>query len=93
MTMVESEEICNIPALSAESLRNLGIGEIAFVKLLDISEVRELVPEGQAIPRFLESARIWGLFGADGMPIMMSNSKQAAESGARHHNLELVQIN
>jgi hypothetical protein len=75
--------------LSEEAFAILGGGEIAYVRPIRSEEVRALFPQAPALAPGL---RLFSLHAADGTPIMVTDSRAAAEANAREHELDTVSV-
>lgn len=75
--------------LSEEAFAVLGGGEIAYVRPIRSEEVRALFPQAPALAPGLQ---LFSLHAADGTPIMVTDSRAAAEANAREHELDTVSV-
>jgi hypothetical protein len=75
--------------LSQEAFAVLGGGEIAYVRPIRSEEVRALFPQAPALAPGLQ---LFSLHAADGTPIMVTDSRAAAEANAREHELDTVSV-
>ena len=76
-------------ALSPAEFAHLGQGAIAYVKSITSDEVAKLFPQAPVIQSGLD---LFMLLGADGTPIMLTDSKDAAVANAWEHKLETVSV-
>jgi hypothetical protein len=85
-----SSEVKEI-AISAEALAHLGDGEIAYVKTIRGEDVRALFPQ---VPDMgIEPGmKLFALHAADGTPIMLTDSREAAFANAVSQQLEMVSV-
>ncbi len=67
----------------------LGDGELAFIRPISSDDVRRFFPQAPDLAPGLE---LWALLGADGAPIMLTDSRAAAEANARDHDLQTVSV-
>jgi hypothetical protein len=67
----------------------LGGGKIAYLRSLNSEEAKGLFP---GLPEVAPDLRLWALLAADGTPIMLSDSREAALMNARENDLEAVSI-
>ncbi|MHC5655035.1 BQ00720 family protein [Stappia sp.] len=67
----------------------LGTGEIAYVKRMTSEDVSALFPEA---PKMEPGLRLWVLLNADGTPIMLTDSRDAAIANAHEHELLTVAL-
>ena len=77
------------PDLTAQEFAHLGDGSLAYVKTIDSEDVARLFPQA---PPMQPGLTLFALLGADGSPIMLTNSKDAAIANAWEHELETVSL-
>ena len=75
----------NIP----EALAQLGDGEIAYVKTIRSEDVHTLFPQ---VPDIQPGLKLFALHAADGTPIMLTDSREAAIANAVSQQLETVSV-
>jgi hypothetical protein len=75
--------------ISPEALARLDRGRIAYVKLIRSEEVSLLFPE---VPEIGPGFSLFALLAADGTPIMITNTREAAIASAMDNQLELVSL-
>ena len=75
--------------LTVEQLALLGGGHLAYVKPMQSEEARKLFPQVQGIPAGLQ---LFALLGADGTPIVLTDSRDAAVANAWEHELQTVSL-
>lgn len=75
--------------LTANEFAHLGQGHIAYVKPIKSDEVSRLFPQAPAIQPGLD---LFMLLGADGVPIMLTDSKDAAVANALENALQTVSL-
>jgi hypothetical protein len=73
-----------VPELSPEDLAQLGGGALAYIREIEGKEAARLMGE-QA--RVAPSARLFALYHADGTPVSISGTREAAEGSAYEHEL------
>lgn len=78
-----------IPAITPEALAGLGGGEIAYVRTIRSEDVRRMFPQAPAIAPGLT---LFTLHAADGTPIMLTDSREAALANASEHSLVTVSV-
>jgi hypothetical protein len=76
-------------AMSPEALAHLGDGEIAYVKAIRSEDVRTLFPQ---VPAIQPGLKLFALHAADGTPIMLTDSREAAIANAMSQQLETVSV-
>ena len=75
--------------ISAEALAQLGDGEIAYVKTIRSEDVHTLFPQ---VPEIAPGLKLFALHAADGTPIMLTDSREAAVANAISQQLETVSV-
>jgi hypothetical protein len=76
-------------AITAEQLAGLGGGKIAYVKTMQSDEINRLFPEA---PDLTPGIELFALLGADGSPIVLTDSREAAIANAWENELETVSL-
>ena len=89
MTSDLSRSAVNEIVLSAEALAHLGDGEIAYMKTIMSENVRTLFPQA---PEIEPGLKLFTLHAADGTPIMLTDSREAAIANAASQKLEMVSV-
>jgi len=79
----------NIPEISPEALALLGGGRIAYVKAINSEDVATMFPQA---PKIAPGTRLFSLHAADGTPIMLTDSREAALANAWSQELEAVSV-
>ncbi len=75
--------------MSESDLANLGEGQIAYIRQMTSSQARRLFPGVQGLPRGIS---LFSLHSADGTPIALTDSKQAALGHAVEGELEVASL-
>jgi len=75
--------------ISLEALADLGGGKIAYIKSIRSEDVRALFPQA---PQLAPGLKLFALHAADGTPIMVTDSREAALANASDHQLETVSV-
>jgi hypothetical protein len=75
--------------MSAEALAHLGDGQIAYVKIIRSEDVPALFPQA---PEIEPGTKLFALHAADGTPIMLTDSREAAVANAWQQELEAVSV-
>jgi hypothetical protein len=75
--------------MSPEALALLGGGKIAYVKTIRSEDVPSLFPQA---PQIAPGLKLFALHAADGTPIMLTDSREAAVANAWSHELEAVSV-
>jgi hypothetical protein len=87
--MNQEKTLTNQPTISTEALAQLGGGQIAYVKAIRSEDVPTLFPQ---VPEIQPGLRLFALHAADGTPIMITDSREAAVANAWSHELETVSV-
>ena len=77
------------PTISPEALALLGGGKIAYVKPIQSENVRTLFPQA---PDLAPGLQLFALHAADGTPIMLTDSREAAIANAWSNELQAVSV-
>jgi len=75
--------------ISPEALAHLGDGQIAYVKTIRSEDVHTLFPQ---VPEIQPGLKLFALHAADGTPIMLTDSREAAIASAVSQQLETVSV-
>jgi len=75
--------------ISPEALAGLGDGKIAYVKAIRSEDVKALFPEA---PQLAPGMQLFALHAADGTPILVTDSREAAVANALSHELETLSV-
>jgi len=81
--MFEAEKV------SVEALAHLGEGHIAYVKQVRSEDVPGLFPQA---PKIAPGLKLFALHAADGTPIMLTDSREAAVANAWSNELQAVSV-
>ena len=77
------------PAITKEALAHLGDGRLAYVKAINSEDVASLFPQA---PKIAPGIKLFSLHGADGTPIMLTDTREAALANAWSQELEAVSV-
>ncbi|WP_296583563.1 DUF1150 domain-containing protein [Xanthobacter sp.] len=75
--------------ITPEALAVLGGGEIAYVRSIKSEDVPSLFPQA---PEIAPGMTLFTLHAADGTPIMLTDSREAALANAMQHELVTVSV-
>lgn len=89
MTDEMNRAISTKEAISREALAQMGDGEIAYVKTIRSEDVPALFPQA---PEIAPGLKLFALHAADGTPIMLTDSREAAIANAWSQELEMVSV-
>jgi len=70
-------------------LAKLGAGQIGYIRKINTDELARRFPD---LPPMTPGMDIWGLFGAAGEPILLSDVRAQALAGAHEHELMTVTL-
>ncbi len=84
-----NESLIFKPTMSPQDFASLGDGKIAYVKAIRSEEVSELFPQAPALQPGMQ---LFALHAADGTPIMLTDSREAAVANAWSNELETVSV-
>jgi hypothetical protein len=77
------------PIMSQIELARLGGGQIAYIKELTSDEARRMFPAIEGLPSGID---LYALHAADGTPLALTDSRQAAVSHAIGDELEIASV-
>ena len=77
------------PAITQEALAHLGDGRLAYVKAINSEDVANLFPQA---PKIAPGIKLFALHSADGTPIMLTDTREAALANAWSQELEPVSL-
>lgn len=86
--MIDEAKTLTAP-LTAEQLAHLGDGAIAYIKPIRSEEAARLFPQ---IGEIQPGMNLFALVSADGSPIMLTDSKDAAIANAWQNELQTVSL-
>jgi hypothetical protein len=75
--------------MSPEALAQLGGGRIAYLRTIRSEEVATLFPQA---PEMAPGLNLFALLAADGTPIMLTDTREAAIANAWDNELEMVSV-
>jgi hypothetical protein len=84
-----NEQMMNTTVMSTQAFAVLGGGKIAYVKPIRSEDVHSLYPEA---PELQPGLKLFALHAADGTPILVTDSREAAVANALTHELETVSV-
>ena len=77
------------PLMSLSELAQLGGGKVAYIKVMTHDEAKELFPAVENLP---EGIDLYSLHAADGTPLILTDSRQAAIGHAIGDELEIASV-
>jgi hypothetical protein len=87
--MLNTNNPLSRPLLTNEQLASLGGGRVAYLKPIRSEDVSRLFP---AAPAIQPGVQLFALLAADGTPIIVTDSRDAAEANAMSQELEMVSL-
>jgi len=85
----EFKEALETAPLTEEQFAHLGGGSLAYVRAIRSEDVSRLFPQAPPLQPGLE---LFALLGADGTPIVLTDSRDAALANALQHELQTVSV-
>ncbi|MDQ4060026.1 MAG: DUF1150 domain-containing protein [Pseudomonadota bacterium] len=83
------ENHVNSRRMTPEAFAVLGGGKIAYLRPISSEEVRELFPQA---PELAPGLKLFALLNADGTPILLTDSREAALANALQNELTTVSV-
>lgn len=77
------------PIMSTQAFAVLGGGKIAYVKPIKSEDVHDLYPQA---PEMQPGMKLFALHAADGTPILVTDTREAAVANAWNNELEAVSV-
>jgi hypothetical protein len=87
--MTEDNVVNSVEKISPEALAHLGEGHIAYVKQIRSEDVPGLFPQA---PQMSPGLKLFALHAANGMPIMLTDTLEAAIANAWSNELQTVSV-
>src|SRR5262245_42130404 len=78
-----------LPIMSMSELAKLGGGKVAYIKMMTSDEAREMFPAIEGLPAGIN---LFALHAADGTPLALTDSHQAAVGHALGDELEIASV-
>ena len=85
----EKTEMNKMPPMSQDALAHLGEGRIAYVKAVSSEDVRKMFPQA---PQMAPGLTLFALHAANGEPIMLTDSREAAIANAWSQELQTLSL-
>ena len=89
MTNKQAEGDTVNPLITQDALAHLGDGQLAYVKAVSSEDVARLFPQA---PKVEPGIKLFVLHAADGTPIMLTDTREAALANAWSQELEPVSV-
>lgn len=87
--MNEDQNLIRTAPLSPAEFAALGNGEVAYVKPMSSEELSRIFPQA---PKIQPGLQLFALLSADGAPILVTDSREAATANAWEHDLRMVSV-
>lgn len=78
-----------LETMSEDVLAELGSGIVGYVRKLSPEDMSTLFPDMAQTPN---AASLWALLNADGTPIVVADSREAALANAFEYELEMASV-
>ena len=85
--MIETDT--TYPVITQDMLAHLGDGRLAYVKAIRSEDVAHLFPQA---PKIEPGITLFALHAADGTPIMLTDTREAALANAWSQELEAMSV-
>jgi hypothetical protein len=85
---IEQDTTAN-PVITQDALAHLGDGRLAYVKAIRSEDVAQMFPQA---PDIGPGIKLFALHAADGTPIMLTDTREAALANAWSQELEAVSV-
>ncbi|HLO24395.1 MAG TPA: DUF1150 domain-containing protein [Methyloceanibacter sp.] len=89
MNKYEEEDDLTLAPMSSREFAQLGDGEVAYIKQLDPEVAEKLFPALQSTPKGID---LFAVLGADGTPLALTDSRNAAIANAIENDLVPVSV-
>jgi hypothetical protein len=89
LNIMTNDVVTALPAMTPEAFAHLGDGRIAYIKAIRSEDVQAMFPQAPKVPPGL---RLFALHAADGTPIMVTDSREAAVANAWSNELQTVSL-
>ena len=89
MTNKQTEANTANPIITQDALAHLGDGRLAYVKAIRSEDVANMFPQA---PEIAPGVTLFSLHAADGTPIMLTDSREAAIANAWSQELQAVSV-
>ncbi|HMA75542.1 MAG TPA: DUF1150 domain-containing protein [Xanthobacteraceae bacterium] len=86
---MNKEPGAQIASISTEALAQLGDGEIAYIRAIRSEDVPAMFPQA---PQIAPGLQLFALHAADGTPIMITDSREAAVANAWSNELQTLSL-
>ncbi len=87
--MNEDRDMIQTNPLTTAEFAALGTGEVAYLKPMSSEELSRIFPQA---PQIKPGLQLFALLSADGAPILVTDSREAATANAWEHDLRMVSV-
>jgi hypothetical protein len=87
--MNEDSTMIRTTPLTPAEFAALGTGEVAYLKSMTSDELLRIFPQA---PEIQSGLQLFALLSADGAPILVTDSREAATANAWEHDLRMVSL-
>jgi hypothetical protein len=89
LSIMNREPVAHTVNISTEALAHLGDGQIAYIRAIRSEDVSAMFPQA---PQIAPGLQLFALHAADGTPIMITDSREAAVANARSNELQTLSV-
>ncbi|POF34196.1 BQ00720 family protein [Roseibium marinum] len=75
--------------MSVDELTELGTGDVAYIKPIKARDLKEMFPD---VPPLHDNMTLYALLNADGTPILLADSREAAVANAFEADLQMASL-
>ena len=86
---MNKELVVHTVNISTEALAHLGDGQIGYIRAIRSEDVPAMFPQA---PQIAPGLQLFALHAADGTPIMITDSREAAVANARSNELQTLSV-
>lgn len=87
--MNEDKTMIRSTPLTPAEFAALGTGEVAYLRPMSSDELVRIFPQA---PKIEPGLQLFALLSADGAPILVTDSREAATANAWEHDLRMVSV-
>lgn len=91
MEQIKTETAVPDTAMTIEQFAHLGAGQVAYVKPMLSEDVQKAFPQVQ-VQGVQPGMQLFALLAANGMPLMLTDSREAAVANAWENQLQTVSV-
>lgn len=85
----DEHDVSERPAMSTAELAQLGGGSVAYIKVMTHDEAKRMFPAIEGLPQGIS---LYALHAADGTPLALTDSRQAAIGQAMGNELAIASL-